>query len=72
MQSYHRGQKCVEVIDPCQPKVCEFHCAVFGHQQVLWLEIPMDDAVAMQEVNAIQDLPHEILVGEKMKTHCRI
>ena len=58
--TYRRGEERVEVINPGKPEVCNLHRPVPGHEDVLGLDVPVDDPVAMKEVHPAEDLPHEV------------
>ena len=58
---YHRRQRHVEAIDTGEPEVRQLQLAIAGDEQVLRLEVPMDNAVDVQEVDAFQQLKHQIL-----------
>ena len=61
MITYRGGEKSVKVIYSGQAEVCEFQRPVPGEENVLWLDVPVHDAVAVQEVHPAQQLPHQVL-----------
>lgn len=48
-------------IDPGQSKVSQLHLALAGHQDVLWLQVPMHDTIRVKECQTAQQLPHQVL-----------
>ena len=51
----------MDVVDAGQAKVGQFDLAGGGDEDVLRLQVAVDDAVRVQEVDAAQDLEHEVL-----------
>ncbi len=59
---HHRGEEGVELVDPGQPEVGQLDVAIPGDQEVLRLQVPVDDPVAVEEVHPTQDLPDDVLI----------
>ena len=59
--SYHRCEQCVELVNPCETKVCQFDNAVSCNKQILRLQIPVDYTMTVQKVNTTQYLPYDVL-----------
>jgi hypothetical protein len=49
------------ILAPGQAKVCEFDDAVTRDEQVLRLQVAMNDAMTVKEVDATQNLPNDVL-----------
>ena len=74
--SYHRCEQCVELVNPCETKVCQFDNAVSCNKQILRLQIPMDYSMTVQKVNTTQYLPYDVLQcvqkWKQIKISCKI
>lgn len=51
----------MEAVDSCQTEVCQLQLAILGYEKVLGFQISMDDAVAVQKVDTVQELHHQVL-----------
>lgn len=59
--SYHGGEHHVATVDPGQAKVGQLHLALTGHQNVLWLQVPMHHPIGVKERKTAQQLSHQVL-----------
>lgn len=59
--TYHRCQAHLKVVRFGQPKVGQLQVALRRHEYVLRLEVPMDDAMRVQEIDAGQKFARELL-----------
>ena len=51
--TYHRRENHLETVDSSQTKVGEFDLTWPCYQDVLWLEVTVDDAMRVYEIDAI-------------------
>lgn len=61
INSYHRCEQCVELINPSETKICQLDNAVSSDEQILRLQIPMDYSMTVQKINTTQYLPYDVL-----------
>ena len=70
IESYHRCEQCVELINPSETKICQLDNAVSSDEQILRLQIPMDYSMTVQKINTTQYLPYDVLqYVQKSKFH---
>ena len=55
------GEEGAEVIDAGEPEVGQLDAPLPRHQDVLRLQVPVDNSVAVEEVDPGEDLPHDVL-----------
>ena len=55
------GEEGAEVIDAGEPEVGQLDTPLPRHQDVLRLQVPVDNSVAVKEVDPGEDLPHDVL-----------
>ncbi len=57
-------------IYPGQTEVCNLDLPSTAHKHIVWLQVPMNDSVSVEEVKSAEQLTHHILYKEKGKrTH---
>ena len=59
--THHCGQPHIVVINTSKAEVCDLESIVSIDENVLWLEVSVDDAITVQEVDTTQDLVHQVL-----------
>lgn len=52
-------------VDPRQAEVCDLHLPAAAQQNVAGLQVTVHDGIGVEEVEALQQLPHQVLTGEK-------
>lgn len=61
ISTHHRRQSHLKVVRLGQPEVGQLQVALRGHENVLRLQVAMDDAVRVQEIDAGQQFRGELL-----------
>ena len=61
MKTYHGCERHLEGIDSREAKVRQFDVTRAGDQDVLWLQVPMYDAVTVKKIHTTQHLELQIL-----------
>lgn len=72
--TYHWCQSHSIAVYSCQSKVRNLHLAGFRDQDILWLQVSMNYAMRMQEIDTIQQLMCDVLIKMSSKefSHCLV
>lgn len=54
VSSYHRSEHHVAAVDLGQSKVSQLHLALAGHQNILWFQVSVHNAVRVKECKTTQ------------------
>lgn len=54
-------------VDPRQAEVCDLHLPAAAQQHVTGLQVTVHDGVSVEEIEALQQLPHHVLTYKKDK-----
>lgn len=63
--THHRGECHLEAVDAGETKVGQFDLSSAGDQDVLGLQVTVNHAVRVQEVQPLEQLVHHILQDDK-------
>ncbi len=64
---YTWGEGDMVCIYPGQTEVCNLDLPSTAHKHIVWLQVPMNDSVSVEEVKSAEQLTHHILYKEKGK-----
>lgn len=66
--THHRGERHLEAVDAGEAEVGQLDLSSAGDQDILGLQVTVNHAVRVQEVQPLEQLVHHILLDDTMKT----